>query len=287
MALDGFSMDYWQPAPALAGLVSGYHRYVVRAPAGQTHRDVFFPAWANLRIKLPGEPWTVRLAATTYPIDGAVLFGATSHAGFSESGAGAVIGAGITPLGWSRLTGLPASRFADRVTPLGEVLGGDLSALARLNGEADPTPVLDRFFLDRMRVRRSDEARIVAMHEFLARGSADTVAQAAVRLGVSARRFNDLSNHVFGFGPKLLLRRARFLESLMELASDSPLPDSARISAGYHDHSHFIRDAHEFLGMSPREFLKMRRPMNAASMTKRTAVLGAPAQALLKPRAAA
>ena len=55
------------------------------------------------------------------------------------------------------------------------------------------------------------------------------------------------------------------------------------LDLGYHDQSHFIRDAHEFLGMAPGDFLRMPRPINAASTRLRRAMLGAPAQALHRP----
>jgi hypothetical protein len=59
---------------------------------------------------------------------------------------------------------------------------------------------------------------------------------------------------------------------------------ASRIEASYYDHSHFNRDAQEFLGMSPSEFLRLPKPLNDASARLRTQILGAPAQALLQPR---
>ena len=55
------------------------------------------------------------------------------------------------------------------------------------------------------------------------------------------------------------------------------------LDIGYHDQSHFIRDSHEFLGMAPGDFLRLPRPINAASTRLRRAMLGAPAQALHRP----
>lgn len=55
-------MRYWKPAQALAGLVSGYHLYAIRAPPDKPHCDVFQPAWAKLRIVLtPGTEWSIRV----------------------------------------------------------------------------------------------------------------------------------------------------------------------------------------------------------------------------------
>ena len=97
---------YWKPAPALAGLVSGYHFYAVQVPPGQPHLDVFQPAWANLRIVLtPETEWRVRVGEGPWkPVDNCALFGPSSQVTWSQSGSGIVIGAGLTPLGWARLS---------------------------------------------------------------------------------------------------------------------------------------------------------------------------------------
>jgi AraC-like DNA-binding protein len=278
-----FELDYWQPDPRLAGLISGYHRYTIDPGPGRRHADVFFPGWANIRFHRSEADWRVRIGGETFVAPPAALFGPMSRAGYSDSGAGMVVGAGVTPLGWYRLTSLKARDFADRVEPLAQLLDVADDALAAAPKE-DIKPRLDRLFLPLLAEPRPDEARVARIHADLMEPAPGGVAQMADRLGLSHRTLNRIALAAFGFGPKLLIRRARFLRSLIKLAETEGQAWSSRIESSYYDHSHFNRDAIEFLGMSPGEFLRLPKPMWEASARLRTELLGAPAQALLQPR---
>jgi methylphosphotriester-DNA--protein-cysteine methyltransferase len=97
------------------------------------------------------------------------------------------------------------------------------------------------------------------------------------------RAFLRLALLAFGFRPKLLLRRARFVRTLTRLEEEPEANWVDVLDLGYHDQSHFIRDSHEFLNMAPGDFLRLPRPINAVSTRLRRAMLGAPAQALHRP----
>lgn len=283
-----FQLEYWPPDPTLSGLVSGYHRYAVTPRPGERHADVFYPGWANIRIQTAGDSWRVRIGDRHFdPVPQASLFGPTSHAIYSDSGTGALIGAGLTPLGWYRLTRIEAADVADKIIPLDTIIGDETAPLAdQISGAAtgaEIAKIFDTFFRSRLlRPRRNDD-QIAAIQALLAEGRYPSVEEAAERLGLGPRAFNRLANTAFGFRPKLLIRRARFLRSLLALRDHSGEPWSARISQTYYDHSHFVRDSREFLGMAPGEFLRLSKPMNDASTRLRDQILGAPAQALLGP----
>ena len=281
-----FEVDFWAPDPRLAGLVSGYHLYSAALPPGERHRDVFFPAWANLRFHTAGEDWRVRIGGAVFEVPRAALFGPTSHASFSDSPGGTVVGAGLTPLGWYRLTRRAASDFADRVAPLEDLLGPVAEQLADI--ARAPRPEIgsgfDGALLPLLGRPRADEARVAELHRYLMDPPPGGVTDMAERLGLSHRTLNRLARTAFGFGPKLLVRRARFLRSLMALRDAGSDAWASRIEGSYYDHSHFNRDAQEFLGMSPGEFLRMPKPLNEASARLRARILGAPAQALHQPR---
>jgi methylphosphotriester-DNA--protein-cysteine methyltransferase len=280
-----FDVDYWLPDPRLDGLVSGYHRYSVTLAAGERHLDVFFPAWANFRFRVAGEHWRMRLGERSVDVPRAAVFGPSSHAGYSEGESGIIVGAGITPLGWYRLNRADAADFADRIAPLAELLGDDATLLADAAG-ALPEQIkacFDAIFLRLLSAPRADEARVARVHRYLMDPGQDGVAEMAAKLGLSHRTLNRIARAAFGFGPKLLVRRARFLRSLMALREAGAKTWASRIESSYYDHSHFNRDAQEFLGMSPGEFLRLPKPLNDASARLRTQILGAPAQALLQP----
>lgn len=118
-----FSLRYWPPDAALHGLVTGYHHYMLDPGPGRRHHDVFYPAWANLRIQTAGTPWSMTIGDRQYDrLPEAAMFGPTSHASYCSSAVGALIGVGFSPLGYSRLTRLPADAIVNQVVPLDMVL---------------------------------------------------------------------------------------------------------------------------------------------------------------------
>lgn len=279
-------MRYWRPTPALAGLVSGYHFYAVQAPPGKPHLDVFQPSWANLRIVLtPDTKWSVRVGKAAWqPVDNCALFGPSSHVTWSQSGSGIVIGAGLTPLGWSRLSNAKAAHWANRIDECEAVFEGSVMALRPLlcsapSDESLPA-LLDAFLIGAMaRPTRFDSA-IVRLEAALLDPASVTVRTLADRVGMTVRSLERLAARAFGFPPGLLLRRVRFLRSLHAIRRAAPHDRTAALDLGYTDYSHFVRDAHDFLGMSPGAFLKLDMPLFKQSVTLRDQVLGAPAQAL-------
>ena len=279
-------MRYWKPAPALAGLVSGYHLYAVQPPPGKPHHDVFQPAWANLRFVLtPGTVWRVRVGEGTWqPVGECALFGPSSHVTWSQSTSGIVIGAGITPQGWVRLTKANAAHWADRVDDCEAVFEGTATALRALLGacrDDDALPLLfDAFLIGAMARATRFDPSIARLHAALLDPENVSVRALASQVGATSRSLERLAARAFGFPPKLLLRRARFLRSLHAIRRADPHARTAAIDPGYSDYSHFVHDAHDFLGMSPGAFLKLDIPLFKRSSMLRDQVLGAPAQAL-------
>lgn len=279
-------MRYWQPAEHLRGLVSGYHLYAVAAPSGQIHRDVFQPAWANLRFRLNEDAdWRVRMRdgewIQTSPV---TMFGPSSAVTWSESGTGLVVGAGILPRGWARLELGAAREWANRIGPL-DRLAGEPAENHHLHFcevvEDDDVPRLfDEIFTAALKAPGRDDAAIGRVEAALVDPAIGTVGELAARTRLSLRALERLTYRAFGFTPKLLLRRARFLRSLHAIRTVPPADRTAALDAGYTDYSHFVRDAQTFLGMSPGAFLRLDAPLLRESLALRAKVLGAPAQAL-------
>jgi hypothetical protein len=281
-----FAMRYWRPDAKLAPYVSGYHLYSIRLEPGERVDDVFFPAWINIRFTLDADPWRVRFGRRLFdPVPSAALFGPTSHAGYSNGGSGILIGAGITPAGWARLFARNASLLADRVVPLEQLLGADALRLrARLDAGASPAETFDHWLLDRLDGSVPEAPEVGTLFAALGDSAVDTVAALEERLGVAGRALNRLSRVSFGFTPKLLLRRARFMRALMGAVALGRGRWSEAIGpAGYYDQSHFLRDCRLFLDMPLGEFVGRRKPLAELSMKLRTERLGAPAQALHRP----
>lgn len=283
-------MRYWRPAADLAGLVSGYHLYAVRPPAGVRQRDVLQPAWPILRITF-GDPlgWRVRPPGHGWQgVPPVALFGATSGVTWSQTGPGLTIGIGFLPRGWARLATAPAGDWANRVADPGTALRGNHGALAyalaALETDDSVPAVLDAYLRDALCSAPAGNPKVAALETALLDCETRSCALLAERIGVSLRTLERLALFAFGFAPKLLLRRARFLRSLHAIAEAPPGERAAAIDRGYTDYSHFVRDSQEFLGMSPQAFLKLDNPLLKHSLALRKKVLGAPAQALAGPQ---
>lgn len=212
-------MDYWRPAPALERYVSGYHAYRIRLEPGCLAEDVFFPGWTNVRFTIADAPWSIRIGNWTFsPVPQAALFGPTSRAGYARFGRGLLVGAGVTPLGWARLFAASAAGFADRVRPLSDLIGDEAGRLHEAIERGQPVPELLDAWFGRILARTGPEDESVARIAALLNDPAlDSVAEFSRQSGVEPRRLAALSRRHFGFTPKLLLRRARFMRALMKL----------------------------------------------------------------------
>lgn len=274
------------PAEPLRPYVSGYQCAAIETSAERPIEDLFYPGWANLRFTLEGEGWCARLAGgeeTVVPR--AALFGVSARAARVRVWSGRLVGAGVTPLGWARLfPSVEASTFADRIAPAAELLGGEAEALwsrlAAVDHRGAWTAILDDWFTARLEGAPEAPPELVELQRLLLDPRIGSVEQAAEALGVSTRQVSRLSLRWFGLAPKLLIRRARFLRTLMVLRADDPRPWAHRLDAGYHDQSHFVRDCNDFLGMPPTAFFALPRPILEASTRTRAAAVGGPAQAL-------
>jgi len=280
------TVDFWLPAVELRGYVSGYHRYrLTRDPREERFNDVFFPAWSNIRFTLDAEPWSVRLGRRMFdPIPNCAFFGPTSHAGYTSGGGGTLVGVGLTPAGWARLHGGDLSLFADRIVALDQVFPDLASVCAEIGRVKDLAGYFDRVLLARLAASPPESPAIETILARLLDPAIDRVADLASGLGLSERQVARLTRTCFGFTPKLLLRRARFLRALDAIReTDRGSWSGAIHDAGYWDGSHFLRDCHAFLGQSLGDFMAMPRPINRISMRRRDEVLGAPMQSLHLP----
>lgn len=279
-------MAYWRPAADLAPFVSGYHFYEVDPPRARYHLDVFQPAWFSLRVLLTSRTdWHVRVGkGRKVRVPDLSLFGPSSAVTWSQSTAGQVVGAGLTPLGWLRLTRVLAVDWADRVGDPGPIFGPGLDEFASEIRRVSPdeAPALFHAFLAPLlsRPQRSED-RVAAMTNALLDPSVQSVHELAKRVMATERTIERLASRAFGFAPKFLLRRSRFLRSLHAIFATGRGDGALAIDPGYTDYSHFVREAHAFLGMAPRRFLAIGAPMLTRSLILRKAQLGAPAQALL------
>lgn len=244
------------PAPVLAGYVTFY--YVVTA-AGPVS-DFLYPEWGNLRFNLYGD--MVAMLPGLYPAGQqlATLFGPTDRAAeVTSTGASRIAGIGFTPLGWNRFVALPAEELANKVKPLENEFGlpGTAWREAVMALGDDDDAILDQFdaaLTERFARTIAPDPVTLKLDEVL-RTNPHDVRDFAAMMAMSPRTLSRYCARVFGFAPKRLLRRQRFLDTLGQVRTQPDAKFIELLDERYFDQSHFIRDFREFMGMTPRAYL--------------------------------
>ena len=291
--LDGaVALRFFMPSPMLAPYVSTYYLTEVNLAPGEAVEDWLHPEWANLRFTDASDWQTAVGDGPLLPMPKIILTGPTCHsAHFRIAGPARIWGIGLLPLGWARLVNSPASQFVDRVTdaasePAAALFVPLLSEV--FAGPRDPAAEAQRIdafllgLLDR-HPPHDDELRIRAAHTALIDDDVRSVGELAQRLGISTRSLERLSLRAFGFPPKLLLRRQRFLRSLAQFMLDPSLTWLKTLDFHYFDQAHFVRDFKRFMAMSPRRYAVLEHPVLRAAAQARTLAAGAAVQALHRP----
>ena len=278
----GARVRYFAPAPALAPAITGYNCY------GETSRaprfDPFLPMMMMVNILVDAGPVSVSIGRHVFdPVPAVSLYGAMTRPILATTHGGVMIGAGISPVGWARLSRRPASDFLNRVVPLGHLFGEGWGErvrrdLAGLSDENDIPRVLDRHFAPLLATPHPQEPLIAAFGATIVADGDPDIATAAARLGITTSALRRLALRFFGLPPKALLRRARFLRSFLRQSG----LDGTRgeIDVSYFDRSHYLRDANDFLGTTPRRFLAQPADFLRGSLAARALALGVPFQAL-------
>jgi AraC-like DNA-binding protein len=288
MAAEPVTITFRQPCSALAPYISTY--YEMQVADGVTLQDHLHPEWANIRLALD-HPWEMG-SGPSQPTPKSILHGPTSQT-TSLKGTGKAFGVGILPPGWNRLWQVDASKYANLIVPLCDILGADESARFESMIESavdidERKATADAFLMHRISQAKSTplSTQIDSLFQVLTDPANATVEQLTSTLGLPQARLARLCKRGFGFPPKLLLRRQRFLRMLGTLHARPYGEWRDFIDPQYVDQSHMVRDFQFFLGMSPRAYFAMERPILAAATMARAAMFGQPLQGLHLPKKA-
>ncbi len=101
-----------------------------------------------------------------------------------------------------------------------------------------------------------------------------------ISLGMTERTLSRLCQRVFGFAPKRLLRRQRFLRTLADIGDRLDQPLATLLDGGYFDQSHFNREFRAYMGMTPLAYFHSPRQMMRRAATERLRTAGAMVQGL-------
>jgi AraC-like DNA-binding protein len=284
---------FYAPLAELRRYFTTFYLVETCVSGGGTVSDYLHPEWGNLRIHSGDFPTAETrsgtiLSGTNFPVTGP-----SSEAIRFTIGTTRMWGVGLLPLGWAKFVHAPAAGFANAaVDGNRHAAFAGFAPLARtIFGDApDPDGELVRLtnhFLDRIGQRVPDEERILAVHAALIDPENGTASSLARRANISPRTLERLCERAFGFPPKLLLRRQRFLRSLTQFILDPSLTWIGAMDSQYHDQAQFIRDFRQFMGMTPRQYAAMPKPILGAIMKERARFAGKALQALDGPEGGA
>ncbi|HWU03295.1 MAG TPA: helix-turn-helix domain-containing protein [Novosphingobium sp.] len=284
--------SFCRPPAELARYFTTFYLAEIDVPEGQTVTDYLHPEWANLRF-FNGTSLTaqnhlgMRIADTRMAVTGP-----STRALRFEVGACRIWGVGLLPLGWAKFVGGSAADLADAVVDGGQHPAfapfADLAASLfsdRPDAKAELARISDWFCAHDDR-SVPDEARITALHAALVDVEVASVAALCERVGVSERTLERMCYRDFGFSPKLLLRRQRFMRSLAQYMLDPSLKWIGALDGHYHDQAQFVREFRQFMGMTPRQYAAMDHPILKAFVTERARLEGSAVQTLDPPREA-
>lgn len=279
------------PAPELRPFVTTYYRTELVTGPGEWVEDHLHPEWPNLRF-LSGLAAQAAIGSAPFAASpDFVVTGPTSRATRFRLGGGRCWGIGLLPLGWASLLRVCASDYADRVVdgrsdpafaalvPLADALAGGP------RDHAEDLALIEAHMARLFAGRQAADPAILALNDALLDPAMVSVADLAAQLGMNVRSLERLSQRAFGFPPKLLLCRQRFLRSLARFMLDPSLTWLGALDCHYHDQSHFVRDFKRFMGMSPSAYAKLEKPLLVAAARARMEIAGAALQGLHQPQA--
>jgi AraC-like DNA-binding protein len=275
------NVQFYRLSEALQPYFTALYATSVECVPGVWVQDRLHPEWAALRFTEGPAPiaciGTGELSAQ-WPF---VANGPTSkaiHFGVTRS---RVWGLGLQPAGWSKFIDAPANTLSDETVdgctheafalfrPIHEIVqggGGDGDRIAR---------GINDFLMRHVTRTVPHERQILACQEALRDPDIANVAELGERLEINRRSLERLCGRYFGFPPKLLLRRQRFLRSLAQFMLQPVGSWSEALDWQYYDQAQFVRDFRSFMGTTPSDYGAAPHPILGMIMAQRMADQGA------------
>lgn len=278
------------PDAALRPFITAYYCTDVSCtPRAPWLEDYIHPEWANLRFLGTTESCSLIGAGELQPTPAFAITGPTSRPAHFRICSGRSWGIGLLPQGWAALTSCEACDYADRIIdgfadPLFARFRPLASALAGCAGDyAAELALIESHMAEAFADAERPDPAIAMLQAALVDPDMATVIDLAAHLGMTVRSLERLSRRAFGFPPKLLLRRQRFLRCLARFMLDPSLTWLGTLDRCYYDQSHFVRDFRRFMGMNPSDYARCDKPIMTAVAQARMAAMGQAVQGLHAP----
>ena len=280
-------MQFYPVCAALRPYLSAIYNIQAKLPAGETFEDWIYPEWTNFRFVRGELPQAVCAPNETLrEVTRFSMSGPTCRSVHFVFGTINVWGVGLLPTGWARFVRADAKDYADivvdgRASSVFAAFHHVHDALMNSNDAPDAEARLINVLLtQQLAFVPEEDPRVAQFHAALADPEVAGVSELAERVGMNVRSMERLSYRAFGFSPKILLRRQRFLRTLGEVMLDPTRRWTESLDFHYHDQAHFARDFKSFMGMSASDYMARPHPIIGAAVHGRMAMEGAPMQVL-------
>ena len=281
---------FFYPPKNLQHMFTHFYYVDFAGEDGRVVTDYLHPEWGNLRFFQGNAPTAFALDGTRFEKTSFSITGPSSQAlRFEIALPSRMWGIGMMPQGWARYMGVDAADLANLVAdgltdpqfaqflPLAESIFGKVPDIESEYGR------IASFFAQQNDKPSADEARIAALHQALHDPEVRTVADLVERTGCNPRKLERISHRALGFPPKVLLRRQRLLRSLAEYILDPSLKWIGALDSHYHDQAQFVKDFKEMMGMTPKQYAAIDKPILGSFMGERARFSGSPVQGLHPP----
>jgi AraC-like DNA-binding protein len=275
-----FDVRFFRLSEALQPYFTALYYFEFDGSDGQVVEDYLHPEWAVMRFVGEGEPPRATIGpGSLLPQWPFVVSGPTSRSirfGISRS---RIWGLGLLPAGWARFVDGKASAYADRtldgsVDPAFALFNPLMDMITAPNQATDATAMrINAYLMLQLQGCHRNEAAIIALHAALRDPEIANVPDLAERLGTGKRKLERLCARYFGFAPKQLLRRQRFLRSLSHFMLGSGNWSEA-MDGQYYDQAQFVKDFKSFMFMTPSEYAETPHPILSRIMAQRMADAG-------------
>jgi len=278
-----FALDvrYYRLSEGLQPYFTALYAFEFDCGPGQIIEDHLHPEWAQMRFTVGPVPLATIGPGPLVPQWPFVASGPTSRPIRFGITTGRVWGLGLLPAGWAKFATGPARAVADKTvdgsTHPSFKLFAPIQAMVQ-DSAAEPDEIAARinaFLMGQIERPVKQLELIIACHEALRDPEIANVGELGERLRLGARSLERLCARYFGFPPKLLLRRQRFLRSLAQFMLNSTRRWSAALDEQYYDQAQFVKDFRSFMGITPSEYAEMPHPILETIMAQRMADAGA------------
>ncbi|MEL6530192.1 MAG: helix-turn-helix domain-containing protein [Pseudomonadota bacterium] len=275
------------PPSQFDGCFTTFYHLTLETEADHTVTDYLQPEWGGIRF-FGGSVPDAKIGDTRVHDVRFTATGPSSLPCKFELGESRMWGVGILPLGWARFIDSDARDLANTVCD-----GAKHPAFAKFDclsdvlcdPQGDVDAQYEAFVEDMTRLMRPnrDEPKIMRVHEAMVDVSYTAVGDLADACGMSIRTLERVCRRYFGFTPKLLMRRQRFMRSLTSFMLHRGTRWTEAMDGHYHDQAQFTREFHEFMTMNPSEYAALDHPILSSFMEARARIWGSAAQTLDKP----